>query len=279
MKTMIGPHLTSSKGFMNIIKEATSINANTFQFFTRNPRGTKAKALDLKDIEQFKKEWRQRGNLPFVAHAPYTYNLSSSKEDLRDLALRLMDDDLKRLDIIGCPYYNFHPGSHTGQGFEIAIEEIASALNILLEKNTGSKVIILLETMAGKGTEVGRTFEQLKEIRAKVEHKDKIGILLDTCHIYDAGYDIKNNLDSVLDSFNSILGLENLKAIHLNDSLNQLSSHKDRHAKLGEGNIGIKAIENIVTHPLLKELPFLLETPNDLEGYKNEIKLVREFTQ
>jgi deoxyribonuclease-4 len=279
MKTMIGPHLTSSKGFMNIIKEATSINANTFQFFTRNPRGTKAKALDLKDIENFKREWTKRGNLPFVAHAPYTYNLSSIKEDLRELALRLMDDDLKRLDVIGCPYYNFHPGSHTGQGFEIAIEQISSALNILLENNKSSNVIILLETMAGKGTEVGRTFEQLKEIRDKVEHKEKLGILLDTCHVFDAGYDIKNDLNSVLNSFDSILGLENLKAIHLNDSLNQLSSHKDRHAKLGAGNIGIKAIENIVTHPLLKSLPFLLETPNDLEGYKNEIKVVREFTQ
>lgn len=279
MKTIIGPHLSSSKGFVNIIKEADKIQATTFQFFTRNPRGTKAKDLDLIDVENFKKIWKERGNLPFVAHAPYTYNLCSSKKELRELAFRLMDDDLKRLNILGCPYYNFHPGSHTGQGESIAIEQISTALNLLIDKNKDSSVLILLETMAGKGSEVGKTFDELKLIRDKINNKEQIGFLLDTCHIFDGGYDIKDNLDSVLTSFDKFLGLSNLKVVHLNDSLNILGSHKDRHAKLGQGNIGIEAIEKIVNHPCLKHLPFILETPNDLAGYKKEINLVRSLTQ
>ena len=279
MKTIIGPHLTSSKGFNNIIKEANKIDASTFQFFTRNPRGTKAKALDYNDINTFKAKWKELGNNKFVAHAPYTYNLCSKDENLRDLAYRLMDDDIKRLDIIECPYYNFHPGSHTGQGFDIAIEQISSALNKLLNNNPDSKVQLLLETMAGKGTEVGRTFDQLKKIWDNVRDKSRIGILLDTCHVFDGGYDIKDNLEKVLDEFDRILGLSNLKVIHLNDSLNILNSHKDRHARLGDGNIGLKAIEKIVSHPILRNLPFILETPNDLDGYKREIETIRNLTQ
>ncbi len=277
MNITIGPHISSSKGFVNIIKEAEKINATTFQFFTRNPRGTRAKDLDLKDAKSFKDMWGKKGNLPFVAHAPYTYNLCSSKPDLRALALRLMEDDLKRLDILECPYYNFHPGSHTGQGVDIAIDQISTALNSLISKSKNSNVMLLLETMAGKGTEVGRTFEELSRIREKIDNKERVGFLLDTCHIFDGGYDIKNDLDGVLKSFDNILGLENLKAIHLNDSKNPLASHKDRHEKLGEGNIGLETIKNVVTHPSLKHLPFILETPNEMPGYKKEIALVKDL--
>jgi deoxyribonuclease-4 len=279
MKTIIGPHISSSKGFSNIITEASKIGANTFQFFTRNPRGTKAKALDMRDINLFLEKWKELGNNPFIAHAPYTYNLCSSKKDLRELALRLMDDDIKRLDQIQCPYFNFHPGSHTGQGEEIAIDQISYSINTLFANNKDSKVILLLETMAGKGTEVGRNFEQLSQIRNNIKEKNRLGILLDTCHVFDGGYDIKDNLEQVLESFDKTLGLSNLKAIHLNDSLNTLDSHKDRHARLGEGNIGLEAISKIVTHPALKNLPFILETPNDLLGYKNEIDTIRSITK
>lgn len=279
MNKIVGPHLSNSKGYMNIITEMKKINANTFQFFTRNPRGTKAKELDTKDINNFKKEWMALGNLPFVAHAPYTYNLCSSKKELRELAIRLMDDDIKRLNILECPYYNFHPGSHTGQGSKIAINQISEAINILFEKNKDSKTILLLETMAGKGTEVGKNFEEIYQIINKIENKDQIGVLIDTCHIFDGGYDIKDNLDQVINDFDKILNLNKLKAIHLNDSLNILNSHKDRHAKLGEGNLGILAIQNIINHPKLNKLPLFLETPNDLLGYKKEIQLVRDLAK
>ncbi|MGD1822385.1 MAG: deoxyribonuclease IV [Pleomorphochaeta sp.] len=277
--TIIGPHLSNSKGFVNIIKEAKKINANTFQFFTRNPRGTKIKKVDLKDIEEFKNEWREKYNTPFVAHAPYTYNLCSKNPDLRELALKLMDEDIKRLDLIECPYYNFHPGSHTAQGTEKAIDQIIEALNILISNNQNSNVTLLLETMAGKGTEIGRTFNELQTIRNGINNKDRVKILLDTCHVFDGGYDIKDNLDNVLENFDKTIGINNLKAIHLNDSKNILNSHKDRHEQLGKGNIGLLAINKIISHPVLKNLPFLLETPNDLDGYKKEIELIREMKE
>ncbi len=279
MDKIIGPHLSNSKGYMNIINEMKKINANTFQFFTRNPRGTKAKELNIEDINNFKKEWKELGGLDFVAHAPYTYNLCSSKKDLRELALRLMDEDIKRLNILECPYYNFHPGSHTGQGSVIAINQISEAINILFDKNIDSKTTLLIETMAGKGTEVGKTFEEISLIIDKIDNKNQIGVLIDTCHIFDGGYDIKDNLDKVINDFDKIINLKYLKAIHLNDSLNELNSHKDRHAKLGEGNIGIQAIANIINHPILKNLPLFLETPNDLLGYKKEIQLIRDLSK
>ncbi len=275
--TIIGPHLTSSKGFRHIIKEAKEINATTFQFFTRNPRGTKIKKLDLKDIDAFKKQWREEFNTPFVAHAPYTYNLCSKNPELRELAIKLMSEDIKRLDILECPFYNFHPGSHTGQGVEIATEQIVFGLNKVIENNSDSKVTILLETMAGKGTEIGKTFEEIQNIRNLLSNQDKVKVLLDTCHVFDGGYDINNNLDSVLEQFDKIIGLNNLKAIHLNDSKNELGSHKDRHEKIGFGNIKIETINSITTHPKLKNLPFLLETPNDLNGYKKEISIIRKM--
>ncbi|MBK5200297.1 MAG: deoxyribonuclease IV [Spirochaetaceae bacterium] len=270
---LIGCHLTNSKGYKKMAENAIEINASTFQFFSRNPRGTKAKDLNLDDIASFNKIWKK----PFVAHAPYILNLCSSKENLRELAIRIMIDDMKRLTIIGCPYYNIHPGSHTQQGEEIGITQIAYGINeILKEKATP---MFLLETMSGKGTEVGKTFQQLREIRNNIDNKERVGFLLDTCHIFDGGYDIINNLDKVLEDFDKTLGIDNLKAIHLNDSKNILNSHKDRHEKLGEGNIGIVALEHIINHTNLKDLPFILETPNDTIGYKKEIELVRNLSK
>ncbi len=270
---LIGCHLTSSKGYKKMAENAIAINASTFQFFSRNPRGTKAKALDDKDIASFKEIW----NKPYVAHAPYILNLCSAKEDLRELAIKIMIEDMNRLSTIGCPYYNIHPGSHTKQGEETGIIQISYGINEILKNE--STPMFLLETMSGKGTEMGKTFQQLKAIRDLVEKKDRVGFLLDTCHIFDGGYDISNNLDKVLEEFDNILGLENLKAIHLNDSKNILNSHKDRHEKLGEGNIGLKSIEKILNHQAIKDLPFILETPNDIEGYRKEIELVRTLSK
>lgn len=269
---LIGCHLTSSKGYEKMAQSAIELGANTFQFFTRNPRGTRAKKLDLIDIEKFKSIW----NKPFVAHAPYILNLCSSKKDLRELAVEIMKDDIRRLEIIGCPYYNIHPGSHTGQGSKIGIEEIADGINQILSINTS--VIFLLETMSGKGTEVGKNFDELAAIYEKVEKKENLGYLLDTCHIFDGGYDLNNSLETVIDTFNKTLGISNLKAIHLNDSKNILGSHKDRHEKLGQGNINIDSIKQIINHPSLKKLPFILETPNDLIGYKSEIELIKKMS-
>lgn len=269
---LIGCHLTSSKGYKKMAQSAIELGANTFQFFTRNPRGTKAKALDLNDIKEFKEIWDK----PFVAHAPYILNLCSSKPDLRELAIKIMMDDLQRLSTIGCPYYNIHPGSHTGQGSNLGVEEIADGINQVLSVDT--PVTFLLETMSGKGTEMGRTFEELAAIYEKIEKKDKVGYLLDTCHVFDGGYDLNTNLDLVLSEFDSILGISNLKAIHLNDSKNILGSHKDRHEKIGDGNIMMESFKQIVNHELLKELPFILETPNDLDGYKKEIQMIKEIS-
>ncbi|MEE1117952.1 MAG: deoxyribonuclease IV [Methanosphaera sp.] len=269
----IGAHLSINKGFENIGLEALSINANTFQFFPRSPRGGKAKALDSEDIAKFEELMSNSNINVILAHAPYVINLASKSEKTRNNAYEIFEDDLKRLSQLPNNLYNFHPGSHVGQGVEKGVELISCSLNKLIDEN--QKTTILLETMAGKGTEIGRTFEELEMIIEKVELDEKIGVCLDTCHVYDAGYDIKNNLDQVIDEFDTIIGLDRLKAIHLNDSKYGLNSHKDRHEKIGLGELGLDAISNIINHKSFRNLPFYLETPNDVEGYKEEIKLLR----
>ena len=269
----IGAHLSINKGFENIGLEALSINANTFQFFPRSPRGGKAKALDSEDIAKFEELMSNSNINVILAHAPYVINLASKSEKTRNNAYEIFEDDLKRLSQLPNNLYNFHPGSHVGQGVEKDVELISCSLNKLIDEN--QKTTILLETMAGKGTEIGRTFEELEMIIEKVELDEKIGVCLDTCHVYDAGYDIKNNLDQVIDEYDTIIGLDRLKAIHLNDSKYGLNSHKDRHEKIGLGELGLDAISNIINHKSFRNLPFYLETPNDVEGYKEEIKLLR----
>lgn len=270
----IGCHLSSSKGYLAMGKEALKIDANTFQFFTRNPRGGNAKALDPKDVSSFLDYARENGINRILAHAPYTLNPCSGDEKLRDFARRTMEDDLQRLEYTPGNYYNFHPGSHVKQGVEQGISYIADALNQVLKPE--QKTIVLLETMAGKGSEVGRNFEELREILDRVEQSGLMGVCLDTCHVWDGGYDIVDHLDEVVGEFDRVIGLGRLKAIHLNDSKNPLGAHKDRHAKIGEGYIGKDALIRIVNHPALKDLPFYLETPNELDGYKAEIALLRE---
>ncbi len=255
-------------------REALKINANTFQFFTRNPRGSKAKEIKEKDVAALRQLMEEHQFSYILAHAPYTMNACSANEDTREFAKLTMEDDLCRMEYTPHQLYNFHPGCHTGQGVETGIEQIAQQLNIVLKPEHTTTV--LLETMAGKGTEVGGRFEELAAIISKVNMPEKMGVCLDTCHVFDAGYDIVHHLDDVLAEFEAVLGLERLKAIHLNDSMNVLGSHKDRHACIGEGKLGLEAIVRIVTHPKLCHLPFYLETPNDLEGYKAEIALLRE---
>lgn len=269
----IGCHLSTTKGFENMGKEALSIGANTFQFFTRNPRGGKAKEIDIIDMEKLLNIAKENNFAKILAHAPYTLNACSADERTREFAREMMEDDLRRMELMPNNLYNFHPGSHVKQGVEMGINYIVELLNAVLKEDQTTTV--LLETMAGKGTEVGRSFEEIAEIISKVNLKDKMGVCLDTCHIYDAGYDIVNDLDSVLDEFDRIIGLDRLKAIHLNDSKNPFKSHKDRHEKIGEGFLGLEAITNIINHPKLKHLPFFLETPNELDGYKAEIELLR----
>ena len=269
----IGCHLSSSKGYVAMGKEAVKIGANTFQFFTRNPRGGKAKPLDVQDMAAYQDFAREHGLFPILAHAPYTLNACAADDGLRTFARETMADDLARLEHIPGSMYNFHPGSHVKQGAEIGIDLIAEHLNAILTPELHTTV--LLETMAGKGSEVGRSFEELRAILDRVELSDKMGICLDTCHVSDGGYDIVGNLGGVLDEFDQIIGLSKLKAIHLNDSMNPLGSHKDRHQKLGEGTLGMDALERIINHPMLRELPFYLETPNDLEGYAREIALMK----
>ncbi len=271
----IGCHLSASKGYYNMGKEAVSIGANTFQFFTRNPRGGKAKEVDIKDVEKFLNLAKENNFCKILAHAPYTINVCSADENIRKFGIDTMKDDLKNLEFIPGNMYNFHPGSHVGQGEEIGIKLIIEALNDVLNEN--QQTTVLLETMAGKGTEVGKTFEQLKQIIDGVDLKDKLGVCLDTCHVYDAGYDIVNDLDGVLNKFDTVIGLDKLKAIHLNDDKNPFGSHKDRHEKIGEGSIGIEAFEKIINHPKLRNLPFYLETPNELEGYAKEIALLKNL--
>ncbi|MSS10053.1 deoxyribonuclease IV [Clostridium sp. WB02_MRS01] len=271
----IGCHLSSSKGYFAMGKEAVKIDANTFQFFTRNPRGTKAKAMNPEDVNRYLDYAREHGIKQILAHAPYTLNACSADEGLRTLARDTMKDDLERMEYTPGNCYNFHPGSHVGQGAEDGIRYISDMLNQVLTPELHTTV--LLETMSGKGSEVGREFEELREILDRVEQKDHMGICLDTCHVWDAGYDIAGDLDGVLNRFDRIIGLDKLKAIHLNDSQNPLGAHKDRHAKIGEGYIGFDALKRITVHPALRDLPFYLETPNDLSGYAKEIAMMREI--
>lgn len=270
----IGCHLSASKGYLAMAKDAVSIGANTFQFFTRNPRGGQAKPIDEKDIEKFLKFSKENNINIILAHSPYTLNACSADPGLREFAKNTMADDLRRMEYTPGNLYNFHPGSHVKQGVEIGIDYISEMLNEILTKEQTTTV--LLETMAGKGSEVGKNFEEIKAIIDKVDLKEKIGVCLDTCHIWDAGYDIVTDFDSVLDEFDNVIGLEKLKAIHLNDSKNDKASHKDRHEKIGEGKIGLEAITKIINNERIKGLPFYLETPNELDGYKKEIELLKE---
>ena len=269
----IGCHLSSVKGFEHMGKEALSIKADTFQFFTRNPRGGKAKDIDPEDVKRFLELAEQNSFTKLVAHAPYTLNPCSGTEKVRNFAFTAMEDDMKRMEYIPGNYYNFHPGSHVGQGVEKGIEMITDLLNRIITPQQST--IILLETMAGKGSEVGGRFEELKAIIDGVEISDKIGVCMDTCHVSDAGYDIINDLDGVLDEFDRVIGLKRLHALHINDSLNPTGAHKDRHAKIGEGHLGIETISKVINHPKLKGLPCILETPNELDGYAREIQLLR----
>lgn len=270
----IGNHTSSSKGYAAMGRRIVKNGGNTFAFFTRNPRGGNAKAIDPADVAKFQEIAREHEFGKIVAHAPYTLNACAAKENLRDFARNTFSDDLKRMEATPGNYYNFHPGSHVGQGIEVGIQKIAEVLNaVLTEEQTTT---VLLETMAGKGSEVGSHFQELRAIMDLVEKCDKLGICLDTCHVWDGGYDIVNDLDGVLTEFDRIIGLDHLKAIHLNDSLNPLGSHKDRHARIGEGQIGLDALVRVIRHPALEGKPFILETPNDDEGWTREIALLRE---
>ena len=269
----IGCHLSAAKGYYAMGKTALSIGADTFQFFTRNPRGSRAKPLDPEDARKLNELAAENHFAVLLAHAPYTINPCSASEETRAFALEAMQDDLLRLEATPHSLYNFHPGSHVGQGVDAGIDLIAGTLNQILRPEQTTTV--LLETMAGKGSEVGSRFEELREILGRVELEGHMGVCLDTCHVFDAGYDIVNNLDGVLADFDHTIGLHRLKAVHINDSVFGLSSHKDRHAKIGEGKIGLEAFTRIINHPALRSLPFYLETPNELPGYKAEIELLR----
>ena len=271
----IGCHLSASDGFLAMGKTALSIGANTFQFFTRNPRGSKAKAIDPADVAAYLALAAENGFGTLVAHAPYTINPCSKDERTREFARMTLADDLKRMEHIPGNVYNFHPGSHTGQGMETGIGQIAETLNAILTPDI--RTTVLLETMSGKGSEVGSRFEELREIIDRVELSDKLGVCLDTCHVSDAGYDIADDPDGVLTEFDRVIGLDRLRAVHVNDSLNPRSSHKDRHARIGEGCLGAEALGRVVRHPALQGLPFVLETPNELPGYAREIALLKEL--
>lgn len=273
----IGCHLSAAKGYENMGKEAIKIGANTFAFFTRNPRGGKAKAIDEADVKKFLELAEANKFAKLVAHAPYTLNPCSSTEKVREFAHMAMKEDLERMEYTPSNYYNFHPGSHTGQGVEKGIELISDLLNEILTPEQST--IVLLESMAGKGSEVGSTFEELAAIIDRVELKDKIGVCLDSCHISDGGYDIVNNLDDVIEEFDKVVGLKYLHAMHLNDSMNPMGAKKDRHAKIGEGHLGVATFEKIVNHPALKDLSFILETPNELAGYAKEIELLKSLVK
>lgn len=274
---LIGNHLSASKGYAAMGRAAIALGANTFAFFTRNPRGGKAKEVNPEDVKKLLLLMEEHRFGKLVAHAPYTMNLCAAKEEIRQFSKDMIADDLARMEYTPGNYYNFHPGSHVGQGAECGIELIAEALNaVLTEEQTTT---VLLETMAGKGSEVGRSFEELRDILLRVTLKDKMGVCFDTCHVWDAGYDIVNDLDGVLKEFDEIIGLNRLMAVHFNDSMNPCGAHKDRHARIGEGCIGAEALRRVATHPLLAGKPFILETPNDDEGYKREINMIREWTE
>ena len=273
----IGCHLSASKGYVQMAKDTIKINGNTFQFFTRNPRGGQAKDIDEEDVKEFLDIAKENKFVKILAHAPYTINVCSDKPEIRRFGIDTMKDDLRRMEYTPGNMYNFHPGSHVGQGTGVGIKLIIDALNEILEEYNNCSTTILLETMAGKGSEVGRTFEEIKEIIDGVKCSDKLGVCLDTCHVYDAGYDIVNDLDGVIEHFDKVIGLDRLKAIHLNDSKNPFESHKDRHEKIGQGTIGLEALSKVTNHPKLKDLPFFLETPqDDLDGWASEIKMLKE---
>lgn len=269
----IGCHLSASRGFAAMGRQALELEADTFQFFTRNPRGSRAKDLDPADAAALRELLTAHRFAPLIAHAPYTLNLCGAEEKNRRFAQETMADDLSRLEHLPGQYYNFHPGSHVGQGIDAGIALIADGLNAILRPDQSTTV--LLETMAGKGTEVGGRFEELRAILDRVELGEKMGVCLDTCHVSDAGYDLIGDLDGVLTEFDRVIGLSRLKAIHLNDSKNPVGARKDRHACIGEGCIGLEALTRVVRHPALRELPFCLETPNELPGYAREIALMR----
>lgn len=271
----IGNHLSSSKGFEAMGKAALKLGANTFAFFTRNPRGGKAKEIDPADAERLRSLMEEHHFGKLVAHAPYTMNVCAAKSDIREFSWNILKDDMERMEYLPGNYYNFHPGAHVGQGAEEAIPVIADALNHAIKPDQST--VVLLETMAGKGSEVGRNFEELERIIELVDCKDKIGVCFDTCHTWDGGYDLVEDLGGVLRTFDQIIGLDRLKAVHLNDSLNVRDSHKDRHQKIGEGEIGAEALKRIVTHPLLAGRPFILETPNDDAGYAREIAMIKSW--
>lgn len=273
----IGCHLSASDGFLAMGRTALSIGANTFQFFTRNPRGSKAKAIDPADVAAFLALAAENGFGTLVAHAPYTINPCSKDEHTREFARMTLADDLRRMEHLPGNVYNFHPGSHTGQGMETGIAQIAETLNAIL--TPGLRTTVLLETMSGKGSEVGSRFEELREIIDRVELSDKLGVCLDTCHVSDAGYDIADDLDGVLTEFDRVIGLDRLRAVHVNDSLNPRGAHKDRHACIGEGCLGAEALGRVVRHPALQGLPFVLETPNELPGYAREIALLKALRE
>lgn len=269
----IGCQLSSARGYLAMGREAVRIGANTFQFFTRNPRGGAVRALDTEDIAAYRAFAREHGLADLLAHAPYTLNPGSAKPEVREFALQVLAEDLARLELLPGTMYNLHPGAHIGQGTEAATEHIAFALNSVLMP--GQRTVVLLETMAGKGTEVGRTFAELAAIMERVERPDLMGVCLDTCHVHEAGYDVCADLDTVLGEFDRLIGLERLRAVHLNDSKNPRGARKDRHERIGEGEIGLEALVRIINHPKLRNLPFFLETPNDAEGYAAEIALLR----
>ena len=273
----IGNHLSASKGYEAMGKQAVKLGGNVFAFFTRNPRGGQAKEIKQEDVEKYLAYAKGHNFGKLVAHAPYTMNLCAAKEDIRNFSREMLADDMKRMEYTPGNYYNFHPGAHVGQGAEAGIELVADALNSILKKEQSTTV--LLETMAGKGSEVGRNFEELREIIDRVELKEKLGVCFDTCHVWDGGYDIVNDLDGVLTEFDKVIGLDRLCAVHFNDSMNDLGSHKDRHQKIGEGKIGLEAMKRVTLHPVLAGKPFILETTNDDEGYAKEIAMIKEWTQ
>lgn len=271
----IGCHLSASKGYAQMARDAASIGANTFQFFTRNPRGCKAREIDPEDIEEFNTLCKNAGIGQILAHAPYTLNPCSAKPDVREFAHDVLSDDLRRMENTPNQMYNMHPGSHTGQGVDVGTQQIIDTLNAVLTPQQTTTV--LLETMAGKGSEVGRNFEEVRAVLDGVNLRDKMGVCLDTCHVWEAGYDIVGALDGVLEKFDSVIGLENLRAIHLNDSKNPIGAHKDRHEVIGAGHIGKEALCAVINHPSLRHLPIYLETPNkELSGWAAEIKMLRE---
>lgn len=273
----IGNHLSSSKGFEAMGKAALKLGANTFAFFTRNPRGGKAKEIDPADAERLRSLMEEHHFGKLVAHAPYTMNVCAAKPDIREFSWNILKDDMERMEYLPGNYYNFHPGSHVGQGVEKGIELIAETLNEALTAEQST--IVLLETMAGKGSEVGRNFEELREIIDRVELSEKVGVCFDTCHTWDGGYDIVNDLDGVLTEFDRVIGLDRLCAVHFNDSMNLLGAHKDRHQKIGQGEIGAEAMKRIACHPALQGKPFILETPNEDDGYAKEIALIQSWVE